>query len=179
MDYTPGVLDLDFAQYNSNRIDHTLAKELALYVVIYSPLQMAADLIENYAGKPAFQFIRDVPVDWHETRVLNGEIGDYVTIVRRERDGAQWFLGSISDENPRALQASLDFLIPGVTYVAEIYADGEGAHYLENAYALEIRRVLVDSTTLLTLDLAPGGGQAIRFYPASAQERDSLPPYQP
>ena len=99
--------------------------------------------------------------------------------MRRERDGDTWFLGSITDENPRILESPLDFLTPGVTYVAEIYADGDGAHYLNNAYALEISRVLVDSTTLLKLDLAPGGGQAIRFYPASAEEIDSFPVYQP
>jgi alpha-glucosidase len=140
---------------------------------------MAADLIENYFDIPAFQFILDVPADWHETRVLHAQIGDFVTIVRRERDGDEWFLGSISDENPRTLEAALGFLNPGVSYVAEIYADGEGAHYLENAYALDIRRVLVDANTTLTLNLAPGGGQAIRFYTASAEEQDSLHVYQP
>ncbi|MGZ9165418.1 MAG: glycoside hydrolase family 97 protein [Anaerolineales bacterium] len=179
MDYTPGVLALDFPEYRRNRVDHTLAKELALYVVIYSPLQMAADLIENYEDNPAFQFILDVPADWHETRVLHAQIGDFITTVRRERDGDTWFLGSITDENPRLLESPLDFLTPGVTYVAEIYADGDGAHYLNNAYALETSRVLVDSTTLLKLDLAPGGGQAIRFYPASREEIDSFPIYQP
>lgn len=171
MDYTPGVLALTFPEYRpNNQVNHTLAKELALYVVIYSPLQMAADLIENYEGNPAFQFILDVPVDWHETRLLHAAIGDYITTVRRERDGDEWFLGSITDEEARTLQARLDFLTPGVTYVAEIYADGEGADWETNPYALEIRQVLVDAETVLTLELAPGGGQAIRFYPASEEE---------
>ncbi len=171
MDYTPGIFALDFPEYRpNNRVDHTLAKELALYVVIYSPLQMAADLIENYVGNPALQFILDVPTDWHETRVLHAQIGDFITTVRRERDGDEWFLGSITDENPRMLHAPLDFLTPGVIYVAEIYADGEDADYLDNAYDLDIGRVLVDEYTLLSLDLAPGGGQAVRLYPASTEE---------
>jgi alpha-glucosidase len=178
MDYTPGVLDLTFDQYRAdNQVNHTLAKELALYVVIYSPLQMAADLIENYEGNPAFQFIVDVPVDWEETRILHAEIGDFITTVRRERDGDEWFLGSISDENPRTLEAALDFLDPNVPYVAEIYSDGEGAHWQTNPYPLKIKKYLVDSTTVLTLDLAPGGGQAIRFYPGSAKEEATLPSY--
>jgi alpha-glucosidase len=180
MDYTPGILDLDFSEYRpDNRVDHTLAKELALYVVLYSPLQMAADLIENYADNPAFQFILDVPVDWEETRVLQAQIGDYITTVRRERDSDDWYLGAVTDENPRILDAELNFLTPGVIYVAEIYADGEDAHYLDNAYDLEIRRVWVDRNTRINLDLAPGGGQAIRFYPATTEDRESLPQYSP
>lgn len=180
MDYTPGILDLTFDQYRpGNQVNHTLAKELALYVVIYSPLQMAADLIENYEGNPAFQFILDVPVDWNETRVLHAQIGDYITTVRQERDGEEWFLGSITDENPRTLEALLDFLTPDVVYVAEIYADGAGADWKTNPYPLEISKVLVDSRTKMSLELAPGGGQAIRFYPASAEEIAALPRYQP
>lgn len=178
MDYTPGIVDLTFDEYRAdNQVNHTLAKELALYVVIYSPLQMAADLIENYEGNPAFQFILDVPVDWEETRVLHAQIGDFITTVRQARDGAEWFLGSITDENPRTLEASLDFLPPGTAYVAEIYADGEGAHWKSNPHALQIERYLVDANTLLTLELAPGGGQAIRFYPASREEEALLPAY--
>lgn len=178
MDYTPGVLALTYPEYRpNNRVNHTLAKELALYVVIYSPLQMAADLIENYEGNPAFQFILDVPADWHETLVLHAAIGDYITTVRRARDGDEWFLGSLTDENPRTLQAALTFLTPGVTYVAELYADAPGADWETNPYALEIRKVLVDATTVIDLILAPGGGQAIRFYPASAEEISSLPEY--
>jgi alpha-glucosidase len=180
MDYTPGVLDLTFDAYRpSNQVNHTVAKELALYVVIYSPLQMAADLIENYEGNPAFQFILDVPADWEETRVPHAQIGDFVTIVRRERDGDEWFLGSVTDENPRQLETALDFLEPGLIYVAEIYSDGEEAHWKDNPYPLRIEKYLVDSATQLTLNLAPGGGQAIRFYPASPEEESSLPVYQP
>ena len=180
MDYTPGILKLTFPEYRqNNQVNHTLAKELALYVVIYSPLQMAADLIENYEGNPAFQFILDVPADWEETRVLHAQIGDFITTVRRERDGAEWFLGSITDENPHTLEAALDFLSPGVTYVAQIYSDGAGADWKTNPYPLDINQYLVDSSTKLTLNLAPGGGQAIRFYPASPEEIGSLPKYQP
>jgi alpha-glucosidase len=167
MDYTPGILDLTFDEYRlNNQVNHTLAKELALYIIIYSPLQMAADLIENYEGNPAFQFIKDVPVDWEETHVLHAQIGDYITTVRRQRDGDEWFLGSITDENPRDLEARLDFLDPDVTYVAQIYSDGVGAHWQDNPYPLQINEILVDSNTTLILRLAPGGGQAIRFYPA-------------
>jgi alpha-glucosidase len=180
MDYTPGILDLTFDQYRpGNQVNHTLAKELALYVVIYSPLQMAADLIENYEGNPAIQFILDVPVDWEETRILHAQIGDFITTVRRERDGEEWFLGSITDENPRTVDVSLDFLTFGVVYVAEIYADGAGADWRTDPYSLEISRVLVDSTTAMSLELAPGGGQAIRFYPASERDAATVPVYQP
>lgn len=178
MDYTPGIVDLTFEEYRGdNQVNHTLAKELALYVVIYSPLQMAADLIENYEGNPAFQFIQGVPVDWEETRVLHAQIGDFVTTVRQARDGEEWFLGSITDEDPRTLEALLDFLDPGVFYVAEIYADGEGAHWKSNPHALHIERYLVDASTIITLELAAGGGQAIRFYPASREEEANLPAY--
>jgi hypothetical protein len=104
----------------------TLAKQLALYVVLYSPLQMAADLPENYERQPAFQFIRDVAVDWDTTRVVDGRIGDYVVVARRERGGQSWFVGAITDEEGRTLDVPLSFLTPGRRYVAEIYADGRG-----------------------------------------------------
>jgi alpha-glucosidase len=178
MDYTPGILDLTFDQYRpNNQVNHTLAKELALYVIIYSSLQMAADLIEYYEGNPAFQFILDVPVDWEETRILGAQIGDYITTVRRERDGDEWFLGSVTDENPQTFEVIPDFLEPDLTYVAQIYSDDEGAHWKENPYPLVIQQFLVDSQTRLNLELAPGGGAAIRFYPASEAEKASLPPY--
>ncbi|MEA3309158.1 MAG: glycoside hydrolase family 97 protein [Chloroflexota bacterium] len=171
MDFTPGIFDLLLGGKDPHyRVNTTLTKQLALYVVLYSPWQMAADLPENYAGQPAFQFIVDVPVDWEETQVLHAAIGDYVTIVRQERDGEEWYLGSITDELSRTLQTPLTFLPPERQFVAEIYADAPGADWETNPLALEIREQLVDRETILQLTLAPGGGQAIRFRPATAEE---------
>ncbi len=173
MDYTPGIFDIlrDRSTGTAQRPDQprvrtTLAKQLALYVVLYSPLQMAADLPENYEGQPAFQFIRDVAVDWDTTRVLDGRIGDYVAVARRERGGQSWFLGAITDEEGRTLDIPLSFLTPGRRYVAEIYADGPNANWLDNPLPVTITRRPVTSATRLRLLLAPGGGQAIRIRPA-------------
>lgn len=168
MDYTPGVFDLllEKGDRPNNRINSTLAKELALYVVIYAPLQMAVDMPEVYeAHLDAFKFIRDVPTDWDDTRVLNGRIGDYVTIVRKQRDGEDWYLGSITDEVGRTLETPLSFLDRDRVYVAEIYRDAEDADWKTNPLAYEVTKMDVDANTLLTVRLAPGGGQAIRFYP--------------
>ena len=166
MDFTPGIMDVLIEQYREkNRVHTTVAKQLALYVVIYSPLQMVTDLPENYEGKPAFGFIKDVPVDWEESRVLNGAIGDYVTIVRRERGGDDWFLGSVTDENRRTLLIPLDFLERGVDYTASIYGDAPNADYESNPTAVRITRERVNAQTVLPVNLAPGGGQAIRFRP--------------
>ncbi|MBU0511271.1 MAG: glycoside hydrolase family 97 protein [Chloroflexi bacterium] len=178
-DMTPGTFDLMIAEKPNNRVNTTLAKQLALYVVIYSPLHMASDLPENYEGQPAFQFIQDVPTDWQDTQVLHAQIGDFVTIVRQEREGADWYLGSITDEEARTLDAPLSFLEPGQQYVAEIYADGAGADWESNPLSIDIRQVLVDSETVLTLQLAPGGGTAIRFRPATLDEVEDTPTYQP
>ena len=124
MDYTPGVLSLTGA--NGKRIQSTVARQLALYVVLYSPIQMAADLPENYAKYPKpFQFIKDVPADWSDTRVLNGEVGDYATIARKDRNSDDWYLGAITDEEPRTLRVSLSFLDEGKKYYATIYRDGQ------------------------------------------------------
>ncbi|MGH7613251.1 MAG: glycoside hydrolase family 97 protein, partial [Gemmatimonadales bacterium] len=137
MDFTPGIFDILIERGTGrprtpeeSRVRTTLAKQLALYVVLYSPLQMAADLPENYERQPAFQFIRDVAVDWDTTRVLEGKIGDYVLVARRERDGQSWFVGAITDEEARSFDIPLAFLTPGRRYVAEIYADGPGADWL-------------------------------------------------
>jgi len=166
MDFTPGTFDVLIEPYRpDNRVHTTVAKQLALYVVIYSPLQMASDLPENYEGNPAFGFIQAVPVDWEETRVLNAAIGDYVTVVRKERGGDAWYLGSITDERPRAFRVPLDFLDPGREYVASIYADGSGADWKANPKTVRITRERVNAETVLRIDLAPGGGQAIRFRP--------------
>jgi alpha-glucosidase len=162
MDFTPGVLSLTGA--GGRRIPSTIAKQLALYVVLYSPIQMAADLPENYAkvSKP-FQFIKDVPVDWQETRVLNGEIGDYATIARKDRHSDDWYLGAISDEQARTLRVSLDFLDAGRSYRATIYRDGKGAGFAGDPDSIEISSRPVSRHDTLSLELAPGGGQAIRI----------------
>jgi alpha-glucosidase len=127
---------------------------------------MAADLPENYEGQPAFQFIRDVAVDWDTTRVIDGRIGDYVVVARRERGGQSWFLGAITDESARTLDVPLSFLAPGRRYIAEIYADGPNANWLDNPLPVTISRRAVTSATRLRVALAPGGGQAIRIHPA-------------
>ncbi|WP_233263108.1 glycoside hydrolase family 97 protein [Cognatiluteimonas profundi] len=164
MDFTPGVLSLKGR--NGQPIQSTIAKQLALYVVLYSPIQMAADLPENYEKHmDAFQFIEDVPVDWSQTRVLDGEIGDYVTIARKDRNGEGWYLGSVTDENGRVLSVPLSFLDPGRTYVAQIYRDGDGAHWKTAPFAFARETKRVTSADTLTLRLAPGGGEAIRFMP--------------
>jgi alpha-glucosidase len=160
MDFTPGVLSLTGA--NGKRIQSTMAKQLALYVVLYSPIQMAADLPENYAKYPkAFQFIREVPVDWADTRVLNGEVGDYVTIARKDRNSENWYVGAITDEEPRTLHASLSFLDAGRKYYATIYRDGKGAGWNADGHAMEISVRPVSRHDTLELVLAPGGGTAI------------------
>lgn len=162
MDYTPGVLSLKGR--HGQAIPSTLARQLALYVVLYSPIQMAADLPEHYQQHlDAFQFIKDVAVDWEQTRVLDGEVGDFVTIVRRDRNSSDWFLGSITDEHGRVLPVSLGFLEPGVRYRAEIYRDGDGADFRSNPFAFVRETREVTSADQLTLVLGPGGGQAIRF----------------
>jgi alpha-glucosidase len=170
MDFTPGIFDILIASAPDGprspedaRVRTTLAKQLALYVVIYSPMQMAADLPENYQGHPAFQFIRDVAVDWEQTRVLDARIGDYVVVARQERGGRDWYLGAVTDEQARTVEVDLSFLEPGRRYVAEIYADAEDSHWRDNPLPIDIRQRNVDSRTRLTIRMAPGGGQAIRL----------------
>lgn len=173
MDFTPGIFDIQEKSANGtprrldeSRVRTTLAKQLALYVVLYSPVQMAADLIENYQGQPAFKFIKDVAVDWDTTRVVDGKIGDYVVVARRERNAQTWYVGAITDEQGRTLDVPLSFLSAGKKYVAEIYADGPGANWATNPLQVAISSRPVDSTTRLRMVLAPGGGQAIRIRPA-------------
>jgi len=168
IDFTPGIFDIKFDAYkDKNQVNTTLAHQLALYVVIYSPLQMAADLPENYKGDPAFQFIKDVGVDWDTSIVIDGEIEDYITIARKERNTDKWFLGSITDENERAFNISLNFLDEGKKYVATIYSDKEDSHWDKNPTAYKIESLTVDKTTNLNLKLAQGGGTAISFIPVS------------
>lgn len=162
IDFTPGIFNLKIDPYKpDNQINTTLAQQLALYVVIYSPIQMVPDLMENYEKQAAFQFIRDVGVDWKQTKVLNGEVGDFVTIAREERETGNWFVGSITDENPRTLAITLDFLEPGITYEAILYMDGAKAHWDDKPTDVKIIKQEVHNQTELTLNLAPGGGFAM------------------
>lgn len=174
MDFTPGIFDIEIKRpsgtprpLTASRPRTTLAKQLALYVVLYSPIQMAADLPENYEGQPAFQFIRDVAVDWDTTRVLEGRIGDYVVVARKAAGKDEWFVGAITDEAARTFTVPLRFLTPGKAYVAEVYADGPGAHFLTKPVAVSLSKARVNAGSMLTLKLAPGGGQAIRLRPAA------------
>ena len=170
MDYTPGIFGM--TTRSPDGIATTWAKQLALYVTIYSPLVMAADLLEHYEANPGpFQFIKDVVTDWSETRVLNGEVGDFVTIARKDRNSDQWFLGAMTDEHPRVLEVSLSFLDPGRRYRAEIYRDAPDAHWKTNREAIVIEDREVSATDTLSLRLAPGGGQAIRFKPVGRGRR--------
>ena len=130
-----------------------------------TPVQMAADLPEKYRGHAAFRFIQDVPVDWETTRVLHARIGDYVTTVRRDRHSEDWYLGSVTDENGRTLTASLSFLDRNRKYRAEIYRDAPDSHYRTNPLPIRIESRTVTAAESLTLELAPGGGTAIRFTP--------------
>lgn len=163
LDYTPGIFDINIKSRPDNRIHTTLAKQLALYVTIYSPWQMVADLPENYLNQPAYQFINDVPTDWEETKVLNAKIGDYLTVVRKDRVSDDWYLGSITDEDPRNLTIALDFLMPGKQYKAYVYADGSNAHVDTNPTEITISEAVVSAEQTMDLQLAAGGGQAIRF----------------
>jgi len=165
LDYTPGIFDINFDRYNDRWDVHsTRAKQLALFVVLYSPLQMAADLPENYSGQPEFAFIEHVPTTFDETKVLNAKIGDYVTIARRRGD--DWYIGSITDANPRRFHFSLDFLTPNRQYELTAYADDPSANYKNNQDPVVIRNRFITSSDTIDLSLAPGGGQAVEIHPA-------------
>jgi glucan 1,4-alpha-glucosidase len=169
MDYTPGIFEIKMSHYDVSKkeqVHTTLAKQLALYVTIYSPLQMAADLPENYERySDAFQFIKDVEVDWDESKILEAEPGDYLTIARKTKGKESWFLGAITDENPRKTEIALAFLSPGKKYKATIYEDAKEAHWEKNPKAYAIKTIDVTSKTKLKLNLAAGGGTAISFFP--------------
>lgn len=166
MDYTPGLFQTKLDYYNGEKNDQqagtTLVKQLALYVTMPSPLQMACDLPDNYRRFPdAFQFIKDVAVDWSDSRYLEAEPGDYITVARREKGSDRWFVGAITDENARIATIDLNFLPEGSTYVAEIYEDGNDAHWKGNPQSYNIRTITVTNNTVLKQELAPGGGVAI------------------
>lgn len=165
MDFTPGIFELTLPSRPNNQVNTTLAKQLALYVVIYSPVQMAADLPENYEQHlDAFQFIKDVAVDWETTEVLDGKVGGFIAIARQQRDSENWFVGAITNEEPRNMQLKLDFLKKGVKYTARIYKDAAGAHYATNPAAYEIEERQVTANDSINVNLAPGGGVAVSLH---------------
>ena len=169
MDYTPGIFEGDLSVYGNNKakLSSTLTGQLALYVTMYSPLQMAADLIENYKKYPdAFQFIKDVAVDWDETHILEAEPGDYVTIARKAKGKDAWFVGGVTDENARVATVDFSFLPKGEKYLATIYEDGKDADWQTNPKSYAIRTVKVSSKTVLKEKLARSGGFAISVFPA-------------
>jgi len=169
MDYTPGIFEINMSHYDKSKTEQvhtTLAKQLALYVTMYSPIQMAADLPENYERYPdAFQFIKDVAVDWQESKYLEAEPGDYLTVARKEKNGERWFLGAITDEYARDTQIKLDFLSPNKKYKAIIYQDGKDADWKNNPKNYDIKTIEVTSKSKIKLHLANGGGTAIIFQP--------------
>lgn len=178
MDYTPGIFQTDLSYYkmgNNNRVNTTLVKQLAYYVTMYSPLQMAADLPENYERFPdAFQFIKDVAVDWDETYIQEAEPGDYLTIARKAKGENEWFVGGITDEHPRMATIPFDYLPKGKQYIATIYADGKDASYDKNPQSYTIRKVIVTSKSVLKQQLASSGGVAISIKEGNKEEIKGL-----
>ena len=175
MDYTPGIFEMDISKANPNNkswVNSTLANQLALYVTMYSPLQMAADLPENYERFPdAFQFIKDVAIDWDESKYLEAEPGEYITVARKAKGSDKWFIGSVAGNNGHTTELNFDFLTPGQEYFANIYTDAPDANYKTNPQAYKIVKRPVNSKTKLTLKSVPAGGFAISLVPT-----DKTPP---
>jgi hypothetical protein len=168
IDYTPGIFQIKLDEFKKGQqVNTTLAQQLAAYVVIYSPVQMAADLPEHYEGQAAFQFISDVGVDWEESLVLDGEVGAFITIARKERGSESWFLGSLCNEKAREIKVKFDFLDAGVEYNAIIYKDGKDAHWNDNPTSIEIVEVVIKKDEEFAFKLAPGGGVAVSLIPSS------------
>lgn len=174
MDYTPGIFDikLDFmGDLPHGQVQTTLCKQLALYVTLYSPLQMAADLVDNYKKHmDAFQFIKDVAVDWDESKYIEAEPGDYITIARKAKGSNNWFVGGITDENARTTEFKLDFLDAGKKYVATLYADGKDADYKDNPTSYQIKKGIVTSKTKISVKEARSGGFALSLMEATGDD---------
>lgn len=181
MDYTPGIFQIKMNYWNPDKkeqVHTTLVKQLALYVTMYSPLQMAADLPEIYEKHlDAFQFIKDVAVDWDETRIIEAEPGDYITIARKARGKDEWYVGAITDENPRTTKLPLSFLTRDRKYVARLYADAVDAHWEKNPMAYRIQSYIVTGKTVMNLKLASSGGAAISIRPASDEDARTVGTY--
>ncbi|WP_245925479.1 glycoside hydrolase family 97 protein [Arcticibacter pallidicorallinus] len=171
MDYTPGIFEMDVSKLNPDNNSHvnsTIANQLALYLTMYSPLQMAADLPENYMKFPdAFQFIKDVAVDWDDSKYLEAEPGAYITVARKAKKTGKWFVGSVGGNEPRTSKIGFGFLEPGKKYIATLYTDAKDAHYKTNPQAYTIRKVVVDSKSKLSQFVAAGGGYAISLEEAN------------
>lgn len=178
MDYTPGIFEMDISKINPNNNSHvnsTICNQLALYVTMYSPLQMAADLPENYMRFPdAFQFIKDVAVDWDDSKYIEAEPGDYITVARKAKSTGKWFVGNVNGETSRTSTITFDFLEAGKNYIATIYGDAKDAHYKTNPQAYNIRKVVVNSKSKLLQFSAPGGGYAISFVEADKAQTKGL-----
>ncbi|MFD1096486.1 glycoside hydrolase family 97 protein [Salegentibacter chungangensis] len=178
MDYTPGIFEMDISKLNPDNNSHvnsTIANQLALYVTMYSPLQMAADLPANYKRFPdAFQFIKDVAVDWDKSIYLEAEPGDYITVARKAKDSENWFVGNVNGNEVRTSKIKFDFLEKGKKYIATIYSDGKDAHYKTNPQSYDIRKVIVDSKSKLSQKSMPGGGYAISIMAAGKDEMKGL-----
>lgn len=166
MDFTPGIFEMELSTFadNNSHVNATIANQLGLYVTMYSPLQMAADLPEHYQRHmDAFQFIKDVAVDWSESRYMMAEPGDYIIIARKAKKSGQWFMGCVVDEQSRSFDVPLSFLEPGKSFEATIYRDAEDAHYKTNPKAYVIEKKVVSASDTLSLTAAPGGGFAVSF----------------
>lgn len=175
MDYTPGIFSMEVSKLNpanNSHVNATIANQLALYVTLYSPLQMAADVPEHYEQyMDAFRFIKEVAVDWDESRYLLAEPGDLIVIARRAKGTAKWFVGGVTDENRRTAEFSFDFLDPEKSYVATLYADAPDANYRTNPEAYTIRTGKVTAKSKLKVEMAPGGGFALSIREATAEDR--------
>ena len=162
IDYTPGIFNIKLDPYKKdNQVNTTLTHQLALYVVINSPIQMVPDLMEAYVNHPAFQFIRDVPVNWEQSKVLDGEIGDFIITARQDRASENWFVGAISDENPRDVTIDFSFLESGKSYLATFYKDGKNAHWNDNPTDYYIEKKKITSESKIPVHIAAGGGFAV------------------
>lgn len=175
MDYTPGLFEMEVEKLNPDNKSHvnaTICNQLALYLTLYSPLQMAADTPENYERfMDAFQFIKDVAIDWSDSRYIEAEVGEYITVARKAKNTGEWFLGSVAGYDARTSTVALDFLEPDQVYVAKIYADAADAHYKTNPQAYTIREVRCTSKSTLKQAVAAGGGYAVSFRKATAADK--------
>jgi Glycoside hydrolase 97. len=173
LDYTPGIFDLTPEEIQpDHRVYTTLSKQLANMIVLYSPVQMAADLVENYEGHDAVEFLERVSADWSESHVVNARIGEYITVARQAAEREAWFIGTTTNEEARTLEVPLDVLDAGQSYVAHVFEDASDADYKDNPHAYRIRRGLVTTSDMIEADLARSGGQAVILAPTGEGDEE-------